>query len=303
MATDHFIFEPNKDGHKRGLKKTEGGACLTGHDGGNYSKFGRKQTCNYRYQAVEQAKNNSDIKKYLHSYNDVLDQIADKYSGGIPTSAYKAKSGNMSPARYCLKIDKPKEGDWDVGGPEKSIQRKNFKGKGGTIKKKHNFTQDTWPYWNNAHHLIPKGTLKALIVNEGSEVGGLIEMGLLKAKYNINHKRNMLLMPQDKEVGAILDMPRHIQLKECDANVKASCTNHPVYNEMVATMEDGLDDIISEFKQTVLDAIEEKCTEPDIKLSRDKLEELSDSLLEIILKGDGGKSLDNLAKLNQDEEY
>jgi hypothetical protein len=98
---------------------TAGDACLTGHDGSKHSKFRRKQTCNYRYQAVEQAKNNSELKKYLHSYNDVLDQIAVKYSAGVKTSAYKANSENMSPARYCLKIDMPKRVDWDLGGPKK----------------------------------------------------------------------------------------------------------------------------------------------------------------------------------------
>ncbi|WNO10391.1 hypothetical protein [Teredinibacter sp. KSP-S5-2] len=299
---NHFIIEANKQKHISTKGGTEGGACLTGHDSARHSNFGRKNSCNFRYQAVEQAKSNSEIKKYLHSYNDHLDEINERYAeeGGVMTSAFPTNSGNMYPARYMLKVPVPGKGDWDVGGPPKTIRRRNFGRRDARVKMGKNFTQDTWPYWQNAHHLIPKGTLKKAIVDEPYEVGRLMEKGLLQAKYNINHKINMLLIPQDKEVGRILDMPRHLVLKEGDdASVEASCTDHPVYNEMVRDMDKGLTKILEGYRKTIQNAEVGECEEPDFELDKKKLEDLSEELLELILEWEGGRSLDSLARLNQ----
>lgn len=124
-----------------------------------------------------------------------------------------------------------------------------------------------------------------------------MEKGLLGAGYNINHKRNMLFMPMDKEVGEILDMPRHIQgKKDCDdPNVKPTCTSHPVYDEMVETMEDGLEGIIADYRDDIKDAGIDNCAPPDFKLDKIKLENLSDKLLKLILDAEGGRSLDSIA--------
>ena len=197
-----------------------------------------------------------DIKRYLHSYNSSLIFLSPKYPDGVPTSAYEgATSKNMSPTWYCSHLEVPRTGDWDVGGPNRNIIRGRFKGKPDTIKRQENFTRGKWPYWNNAHHLIPKGEIGNVIMNEGSEVGSLMEAGLLTAKYNINHKVNMLLMPMDKEVGTILNMPRHIQNKDGDAPGLAShCTSHPVYDELVREMNDGLKSIVADYREIIEDA-------------------------------------------------
>ena len=299
---EHFVFDANSDAHKSIKNNTEDGACLTGHDAATHESFGRKNSCNFRYQGFEQAKTESKIKTYLHSYNDVLTFLSPKYPDGVPTSAYEGGTSKaMSPAWYCSSLEVPRLGDWDVGGPNRNIVRNRFKGKADTIKRQENFTRGKWPYWNNAHHLIPKGEIGNIINSEGSEVGSLMEAGLLKAKYNINHKINMLMMPQDKEVGAILNMPRHIQNKDGDApDIKSTCTSHPVYDKMVKEMDDGLQEIVKGYRKTIEDAIEEDCEEPDFKLDKAKLEELSKDLLGIILAGDAGASLDKLASLNED---
>lgn len=298
----HFIFSPNTDAHKCVANSTEGGACLTGHHDAVHEGFKNSESCNFRYQGLEQAKSEARIKKYLHSYNDNIHMLSPKYPEGVPTSAYAAKStGNMTPAWYCSHLEVPRLGDWDVGGPNRNITRGRFVGEDDTILRQENFTRGKWPYWNNAHHLIPKGTIVKIIRESGASVGPLIEAGLLRAEYNINHKINMLLMPQDKEVGAILDMPRHIQNKDGDApNIKSACTNHPVYNEMVINLKQGLRPIVNEYKKNVKEAQKAKCEKPDYKLNKSKLEELSKDLLDIILAGDGGQSLDKLASLNED---
>jgi len=271
---------------------TEGGACLIGHKG-SHKNFTGKSTCNYRYQALEQAKSHGEIQKYLHSYNTALDKINRQYRQGVQTSAYDTQKGGKFPAYYCAKIALPKKGDWDVGGPEKNIESQSFSGDTDKIIAEHNFTRDTWPYWNNAHHLIPKGTLKQVMQKQESEVSELMQQGLLQAHYNINHKINMLFLPQDKEVGKILDMPRHIQLKEGDSDVAQSCTNHSVYNEMVIK---ELKKIIKGYCKMINKAqTDNACETPDFERDKSKLEKLSRKLLTLILHWEGGRSLDSLS--------
>jgi hypothetical protein len=218
----------------------------------------------------------------------------------VKTSAYKANSGKWAPAHYCGTLPVPGVGDWDLTGPDKDIFRGKFgqRGRGNKIKAKMNFSQDTWPYWNNAHHLIPKGTLKAKIVAEGTRVSEVMQKALLLAKYNVNHKVNMLFLPQDKEVARILTLTRHIQLKERDVpGTQSICTDHPIYNRLV---EDQLVAIIQEYKticdQEIAKAKPHKI--PDAEVNKKQLERLSRRLLKMILAWGEvaeGASLDALA--------
>ncbi|WP_020405096.1 AHH domain-containing protein [Hahella ganghwensis] len=272
---------------------TEGGACLTGHKS-SFTNFNGKHTCNYRYQCYEQAKSHADIKKCLHSYRDRLP------TEPKPTSVYPTKSGSHYPARYCTMLEVPEPGDWDIGGPERDIERDTIAGKTITIKEGYNFTTDTWPYWNNAHHLIPKGTLSSAITNEGLPVSNVMQKALLTAQYNINHKKNMLFLPMDKEVGKILDVPRHLILREDDEpDLDAMCQAHPVYDEMVKEMDKGLEKILKGYRKICNKAVSDNDDEhviPDAKLDKAKLEKLSETLLETILDWEGGRSLDGHAK-------
>ncbi|MCY1016936.1 AHH domain-containing protein [Pyxidicoccus sp. MSG2] len=275
---------------------TEGGACLTGHSA-DFKDFKNKVSCNYRYQGHEQADSNGDIKSRLHSYNDNLPERR------IETSAYQAKKGGMTPDRYCAHLAIPEPGDWDVRGPLKSVRRRTFDKSKVRIPAGYNFTQDTWPYWNNAHHLIPKGTLEKKILEQEYKVSNIMQKALLKAKYNVNHKRNMLMIPQDREVAALLNLPRHIQLKDDDApSLAASCTDHPIYSAMVKEVEMGLNKIIDDYK-SICDGAKPKPGEeheiPDVDLDKSKLEDLSELLLQMHLNwgkpGGTGPSLDKKA--------
>lgn len=276
---------------------TEGGACLTGHEA-DFQKFKHKVTCNYRYQAYEQAKANKRIRRRLHSYVRKLSLFHAEDSGQlkmfIQTSVYRANSGDMSPDRYSQWLPLPKEGDWHVGGPPREISRGTFKG-ADKILVGHNFTRDTWPYWNNAHHLIPKGTFEAAVKEQGTKISELIQESLLKAKYNINHKINMLLIPQDREVANILGLPRHIQLKDGDiAGLDAECMDHPVYSMWTRTVKSGLNEVIQGYKG-ICESAEKKAKEaghenPDPELDKKKLERLSRTLLEQILNWRGPSS-------------
>jgi hypothetical protein len=282
--------------HKPINGDTEDGACLTGHHS-KYEDFKKKVSCNYRYQAYEQADSHAGIKSRLHGY--------EKRTEPVPTSAYKSKKRKMTPAWYTATLDAPDPDnlDWHLGGPKGPKKRSSFSRGTRKVKKGHNFTNAQWPYWNNAHHLIPKGTLKSTILEQPSEVANLIQQALLEAKYNVNHKVNMLLMPQDKEVAALLGLPRHIQLKEDDEpDLEAMCTDHPVYNEMVKTMRSGLSKIIGDYKEICDDAIKKAKDEghkvPNAKLDKSRLERLSRTLLKMLLDAGAagtGKAIDSTA--------
>ena len=50
---EHFLYDANENGHHQENNSTEGGSCLTGHDPAKHENFGDKQSCNFRYQALE----------------------------------------------------------------------------------------------------------------------------------------------------------------------------------------------------------------------------------------------------------
>lgn len=292
MAKGHFTAADYDKLHdaNRALNSTEGGSCMTGHQG-DFSGFGGKATCNYRYQAYEQAKSESAIKNRLHDYASITVDLA--------TSVYETKKGGWSPSRYSMTIKPPRPGDWDVGGPTLPITRKSIAGETVVIPPSMNFTQDTWPYWNNAHHIIPKGQLNHTIGLETLAVGQLMKKALMTAKYNVNHKINMFMLPQDREVAKVLGLARHIQLKEDDADgISGMCTNHPIYNRLV---DDKLTQIINGYRTTVksaIDSAEKTHDVPNPSLDKAKLEALSKELMDLIVswgKKRDGSSLDKNA--------
>ena len=113
-----------------------------------------------------------------------------------------------------------------------------------------NFTQDTWPYWNNAHHIIPKGTLKECITKEDNEILAYrILIPAVPAYSQVQHQ------PQDQHApdatgqgsGRSTGTPRHLQLQEADGSVNVAIGNHSVYNAYVCEAEDGLNKIIKDY--------------------------------------------------------
>ncbi|MBU8899865.1 AHH domain-containing protein [Corallococcus sp. M34] len=292
----HFGDAELDELHDPQKNTTENGACLTGHQG-NFADFKNKVSCNYRYQAYEQAKGHDGIKARLHRYNNDLPKRR------LETSAYPANKGGMTPDRYCAHLEIPEPGDWDVEGPFRTVRRRTFDKRKVKIRAGYNFTQDTWPYWNNAHHLIPKGTLESEFSKQEAMVSNLMQKALLKTRYNVNHKKNMLMIPQDREVAELLQLPRHIQLKDGDTSrVAASCTDHPVYSQMTVEMLSGLQKIISDYREICQEALlgveGKEHAIPDAELDKTRLESLSTRLLNLILSwgpNGGGRSLDKLA--------
>lgn len=87
------------------------------------------------------------------------------------------------------------------------------------------------PWNNNAHHLLPDAQLRDGIFGVAGEdptAEDLIIKGLLDNEYNINHWRNMMILPQDQSVGCELSLPTHPQ-----------GDSHPTYSAKVKAAVDG----------------------------------------------------------------
>jgi hypothetical protein len=206
---EHFLTTGAPSPHyiEGGLDK---GGCLTGH----LTEYRKSDSCSYRWQAVARSRSNRkpiyNLKKItakdMQRVKDDRTSKAKVADGSLVTSAYYSKdkkTGKMTainPPGYATRLrvpDDPK--DWWVDTGD-------------------NFEGFIVPYWNNAHHMIPKGTFNEVIdkveQKASARVRDLIVCSLIEARYNINHHKNMILLPQDKEVGILFRLPRHLILED-----------------------------------------------------------------------------------------
>lgn len=147
-----------------------------------------------------------------------------------------------------------------------------------------NFNHFIKPYWHNAHHIIPNGSLKAAITKtaEADErLPRLIVGGLFKAKYNLNDKVNMVILPMEKVVARALKLPRHLIGDDPGPGGKPELYSHVDYSNQVTLK---LDDIMKEYKQVLAKTLETKKKHPPLPndLSKQKLIDLSESIYQII---------------------
>lgn len=292
----------------------DGGACLTGHEG----SYQEKVSCSYRWQGRKSALNyevlygnTMDLYKRGPGSKDKWGRvaIADKYRGKrVQTSQYQTRKGKAAgdptlvyPDWYSSTISLPVEaGDWDVDGP----MRSNFSpmGPGRNITKGMNFTKAYWPYWHNHHHIIPKGLLarqmeESCKASSNENVWEILARSLLEAKYNINHYFNMLILPMDSQVAAVLGFPRHLVL-EAPSAVKEKVQNpkydHERYNLAVQM---DLKPILDGFVTACEEAVDSKKDHenPVANLEVEKLEALSRKYIQKLLftgKNNDGEAID-----------
>jgi hypothetical protein len=147
------------------------------------------------------------------------------------------------------------------------------------------------PYEHNAHHIIPNGALKTSIVTAGKKRAGLtnlIKQGLLEAKYNLNDKVNMILLPMKAYHARKLGLPRHLK------GDKNETRSHPVYSKQAETKLAPIMDDYAAKAAAALDKTKGKHVNPKATLTKAQLEDLSDSLFSMICIA--GSEPDNLGK-------
>ena len=286
---EHVYSVEERQLHKCIRNAYAGGACLAEHAPQCHGH--KKNSCNYRWQGVK-----ATLDRHTDVFHVRSDALAPRGSQGeqVETSAYPLTSdpSKFCPGHYATRLNLPAHaGDWHINGPHRPGNMPKLKAAGGKdIPNGKNFTADTWPYWNNAHHLIPKGMFNSTIAT--SEYAEVIRRALLEAEYNIHHHVNMLLMPQDKEVAKLLDLPRHLRLK---GNGKL---DHPKYNNLVKRR---LKKTLRDFEQACKPPEGVKHEDFNVALSKSQLEKLSNDCRATIIKpgpGMSGKPLDNLVSFN-----
>jgi hypothetical protein len=102
------------------------------------------------------------------------------------------------------------------------------------------------PWNNNAHHMLADAELRDGIfgaAGDNAQAQDLIIKGLLDKNYNINHWRNMMILPQDQKIGCQLSLPTHPQGDShpaYSAKIKAKVDAAlKVYQPIVKKMNDG----------------------------------------------------------------
>lgn len=96
------------------------------------------------------------------------------------------------------------------------------------------------PWYNNAHHLLPDAELRDGIFGTAGdlpEAQDLIIKGLLDNQYNVNHWRNMMILPQEHDVGCRLSLPIH-----------PWGDSHPTYS---ATLKAKVDAVLKVYKPII----------------------------------------------------
>lgn len=266
-GTSHF-----SDADVRNLHQPKGGAsekgCLTRHQS-------REQghQCSHQWHAYVKAEDNAAMYNYP-AYQTLCGE------GSFRTGARISKKGSPFPPNYAMTHmfpmkKRPRPGQWDLG-----IKR--------------NYLHFTKPYWHNAHHLIPNSTLDTAIRDVSTSdprLYDLIRGGLLKGEYNLNGKKNMIILPMDQVVAEAMQLPRHLRGHE--SGPAPEYWNHPDYNQIVRTR---IRPVMNEYKSLAAQALKDHPAVPN-KLAADKLDAVSEEIFGTIRKCGpfiAGKSLDEM---------
>ncbi len=230
---------------------TEGGACLTRHE-----KRQENNSCSHIWQAyVKATEEEAGPVGVMYNWPKYQSLQGKSYK----TGARKAKKG-IFPRGLAIDKTGPEPHDWDVG-------------------KGQNFKDWRIPYWHNAHHIIPNGVLAECIsgaAGEDSRLSLLLRSGLLGAKYNLNHKINMVILPMAEDVARALGLPRHLigPQKRGAGEVRS----HVNYSRQV---KDKLEGVMDDYLK-ILEKKEEGHPAPPNDLSKQKLEDCSAQVYQAI---------------------
>jgi len=247
----HASDEEKKLGHNK-VGGSAGGSCLNRHVASVPSK-GANNSCSHRWQSYMQMKGDKRLYNWP-KYKSLSEQTS-----RVSTAAIK-KDGVIFPDWYKYSLKQPKKGDWNVKG-------KNF------------FHQCYIPYWHEAHHIVPNSTLRNSIAKVGASFVDTVRQGLLKEKYNVNEKKNMIMLPLDKPIARALKLPVHRKT--------ASHRNHSAYSNNVASKTNK-----------IMLSIREKLDDhekPNYKTLKNKIEKISTGLYPKIKKS-SSPSLDDMKK-------
>jgi len=195
------------------VKESSGdsGACLTRH----VAPCTEGDSCSHRWQAYRHA-TESDATKNMYNYPAYKKVCDDQAAKGNKTAVQKEQ--------------------WDLG--KSSTIYRHDKKVGATVQKTvPNFlSRADVPYPHNGHHMIPNSVLNGCLLSAAKNdmsLHYLARVGLLQAKYNLNDKLNMIILPMRRYVSVAIGLPRHISGIDRLPGDSPEKRNHTGYNRRV----------------------------------------------------------------------
>lgn len=136
----------------------------------------------------------------------------------------------------------------------------------------------THPYLHNWHHMIPNGVLNEELYDE-EEYGNRFLKLLMAGKYNINHGRNIILLPKEKWIGETIKLPVHCPGKD---------RSHRQYSNFVRPQ-------LGKIKKKLKDLLENKTihevNQENVGNVAEEVHRISDELLELLRSFEPGSSI------------
>jgi hypothetical protein len=102
----------------------------------------------------------------------------------------------------------------------------------------------------------------------------VVRKGLARADYNLNHKKNMVILPMDSKVAGALNLPRHL--------MHLLAQDHAAYSNQVLARLKG---IMKKYEQQLSNYLDNKDKEHvklNHKLAKESIENLSQFLFALI---------------------
>lgn len=280
--SEHCDFKEYKKLHKRFDKKFDGGACL---DGRCYPPYG-ENTCSYRWQALEKARENKELYKInTNKASDSKFQIGKKATRTMIDEVLNEKGIWRKIPIFGLILDVTER----PNAPEKDVAKSGTH-KGKEVKRKDytfmNFTNGAVPYGNQVHHIVACAELRDGIMKYPN-IANVISIGLLEVKYNINYKDNAIILPSGKRFARMTGLPSHMG-------------SHPEYSKKI---EGEIEDVLAGYESLDSQYNDPTHKKPDpLQVKQDLLEISNDwyqKIIDYIPQNKAAKTDADVVTINQ----
>jgi hypothetical protein len=196
---EHPFYDEKYELHSV-AQSVDGGACFGRHQ----SLYKEDNSCSYRWQGVVKARERKTIYNIPQHPNWHLDNFSNPKSWKNVVFA-KSTIDKMDSKLFTQIFDA-------AGNPMAG----KGKGKNKLVVGTPNFTNGQAPYSNQVHHVIPLAILcdeltkvTTTVPDKQMTIFDLIIKGLMKEKYNINYKENMIILPCELSKAKKLGLPTH----------------------------------------------------------------------------------------------
>lgn len=247
----HEDLKPYDNLHKS-VKTHDDGACL-----GRHEAYYKADSCSYRWQAVKRVED-EDRHIYDSHPNPKFRVDGTAYRNPSVSTAGKYQAGGALVG---------------VAGPATVAITGKRKGKKYKTVLAIAFRTGFAPYSNQAHHLLPDAELRGAVYDtteSAPQVRDLVFQDLLREKYNLNHWKNMMILPCARTHGQAIGLPTH-----------PNGHNHITYS---AAVRIKVKKALIPYQAAVDDEKQGKPhSQPDSKKIKDDVEAVSDGLHTLIV--------------------